>query len=141
MRSVLCVEFENDVADMMVDRLDADQEIDGNFLVAFAQSELLRICVSRDVSPTDLNPVSGFSTTPCLNFPQWAFGSLVLLCRPAQSLCPSIFRSRVHLPHKAGFVAPNTAHLVGRSPASFAEMMDTVDLPTSPTRADEAWNT
>ena len=31
---------ENDVADVMVDCLDADQEIDGNLLVAFTQGEL-----------------------------------------------------------------------------------------------------
>lgn len=64
MRSVLCVELENDVADVMVDCLDADQEIDGNLLVAFARASCLRICISRDVSPTDLNPASGFSAIP-----------------------------------------------------------------------------
>ena len=40
MGSVLCVKLENDVADVMVDCLDADQEIDGNLFVAFTQGKV-----------------------------------------------------------------------------------------------------
>lgn len=40
MRPVPGVELEHDVADVMIDGLDTDREINGNFPVAFAEREI-----------------------------------------------------------------------------------------------------
>jgi hypothetical protein len=63
---VLCVELEDDVADVMVDCLDADQEIDGNFLVAFSESEVSQNLYLSRCQPGGLQlRIEIFHDSPC----------------------------------------------------------------------------
>lgn len=70
MSSVSCVELQNDVADVMADRFDAYQQINGNLLVGLTQGEMPQnLYLPRRQPNTPHSCIEVFSL-PCLNFPQ-----------------------------------------------------------------------